>query len=75
MLVRFDDYHQVAFEVERIQDKQVVVYLPGAPDPWSGSVLVVEEGRVQHIEASMGKVVRNLRTLGRNSARLLGRSG
>jgi uncharacterized membrane protein len=73
VLVRFDDHQQVAFEVERIQNEQVVVYLPGAPDPWSGSVLVVEEDRVQRIEASMGKVVRNLRTLGRDSGRLLDR--
>ena len=73
VLVRFDDYQQVAFEVERIHDGQVVVYLPGAPSPWSGSILVVEEARVQRIEASMSKTASNLRTLGRNSAQLLGR--
>jgi uncharacterized membrane protein len=38
VLARFDDSWQIAFEVERIQGGLVAIYLPGAPDPWSGSV-------------------------------------
>ncbi len=38
MLVRFDDNSQLGFEIERLDNGQVVIYLPGAPGPWSGSV-------------------------------------
>ena len=33
VLVRFDDNSQLGFEIERLDNGQVVIYLPGAPDP------------------------------------------
>ena len=71
VLARLDDYWQVAFEVERIAGGNVVVYLPGAPDPWSGSVCVMAEDRIQPIDATMMSAVQNIRHLGRGSDALL----
>ena len=39
VLVEFNDATRIAFEVERIDAGPVAIYLPGAPDPWSGSVV------------------------------------
>jgi uncharacterized membrane protein len=67
VLARFDDYWQIALEVERIPGGTVVIYLPGAPDPWSGSVCYVTEDRIQPLELTFLPVLRTLRGLGKGS--------
>ncbi len=74
VLAKFDDASQVAFEIERNPDGRVVVYVPGAPDPWSGSVFVMTVDRVEPLEGSMPAAVKNIRTLGRGTTRLLNRT-
>ncbi len=71
VLARLDDYSQVAFEIERLEGGHVVVYLPGAPNPWSGTVCVMTEDRIQPIDATMMSAVRNIRHLGKGSGELL----
>ena len=51
VLVRFDDQWQIGFEVERIAGGKVVVYLPGAPDPWSGAVTIVTDNRIARLDS------------------------
>ena len=67
VLARFDDSWQIAFEVERIQEGVVGIYLPGAPDPWSGSVCFVTEDRIQPLELALLPVLRTLKGLGKGS--------
>jgi uncharacterized membrane protein len=67
VLARFDDSWQIAFEVERIQGGVVGIYLPGAPDPWSGSVCFVTEDRIQPLELTLLPVLRTLKGLGKGS--------
>ena len=67
VLARFDDSWQIAFEVERIQGGGVAIYLPGAPDPWSGSVCFVTEDRIQPLELTLLPVLRTLKGLGKGS--------
>ncbi len=67
VLVRFDDNAQIAFEVERTGDN-VVVYLPGAPNPWSGSVAYFNVDRVKRLEMTVSQAVRNIQTIGLGSA-------
>ena len=67
VLVRFDDNAQLAFEVERTGDN-VVVYLPGAPNPWSGSVAYFNVDRVKRLEMTVSQAVRNIQRIGRGSA-------
>ena len=44
-----------------------MVYLPGAPNPWSGSVVYVTADRVERLDMSVSEAVKNIRTLGRGS--------
>ena len=67
VLARFDDSWQIAFEVERIQEGVAAIYLPGAPDPWSGSVCFVTEDRIQPIELTLPPVLRILKGIGKGS--------
>ncbi len=71
VLARLDDYSQIAFEIERLEGGDVAVYLPGAPNPWSGSVCIMSEDRIQPINASMVSAVRTLSHLGKGSGELL----
>jgi uncharacterized membrane protein len=71
VLVSFDDHQILAIEVERLADGRVVVFLPGSPDPWSGSVVMVSQERVELIPVEIGALHRSLKSVGRGSAALL----
>ncbi len=68
VMARFDDNAQIGFEMERTQQGTVVVYLPGAPAPWSGAVMYVDPGRIEQLDLSVSEAVRIIRQLGRGSA-------
>ena len=71
VLVRLDDQMQVAFEMERGRDNQVVVFIPGAPDVRSGAVAYVTEDRVQPLTTSFLKINKTLKHMGQGAAELL----
>ncbi|MBW8015132.1 MAG: DUF502 domain-containing protein [Planctomycetes bacterium] len=62
--VKFDDYSQIAFEVNRDAQDMVTIYLPGAPDPWSGSIVHVDPDRVEPLDAEFSAVIKSLRKVG-----------
>jgi uncharacterized membrane protein len=66
VLVRFDDNAQIAFEVERTGNN-VVVYIPGAPNPWSGSVAFFNVGRVRRLDISVTQAISSIRRVGLGS--------
>jgi uncharacterized membrane protein len=68
VLVKLDDSMQIGFEVERIERGLVVVYLPGAPNPWSGTISYVEEARIEPMNQTMTEVVKSLGKLGPGSS-------
>ena len=72
IMVRFDDYVQMAFETERLPNGKLAVYLPGAPNPWSGSVVFVSNDRIKPLSISLADALRNIRTLGKGSLNLAG---
>ena len=67
VMVRFDDNSQIGFEIERLDKGQVVIYLPGAPDPWSGRVVYFHTDRVKKLELSVSEAINNISRLGRGS--------
>ena len=69
VLVRFDDHEQIGFEIERLAQGKVVVYLPGAPSPWSGSVVYFSAERVKRLDLTVAQAINNIRRLGRDSQR------
>jgi uncharacterized membrane protein len=69
VISRFDDSAQISFEIERTSDGQVVVYLPGAPNPWSGTVVLLDQSRVQKLDLSVPDAVRCIQSLGLGAAK------
>jgi uncharacterized membrane protein len=71
VVVRLDDMARIAFEVERSDTDTVTVFLPGAPDAWSGFVAQVSADRVHPLKAEFSDVLSALEKLGRESTKLL----
>jgi len=65
------DASRIAFEVERTDGGKVAIYLPGAPDPWSGSVVYMNADRVTPLEIDFAEAAATCERLGRNSIHLL----
>ena len=70
VLVRFDDFWQVAFETDRLPGGIVALYLPGAPNPWSGSVVFVVAEHVRKLQVPVTEALKMIRALGRDSEAL-----
>ena len=44
-----------------------ILFLPGSPDPWSGSVCVVTDDRVTPLEITVKSATKLMKRLGRGS--------
>lgn len=69
--VRVPDGVRLGFETERDPSGLVTVYLPGAPDPWSGYLLHVEAERVKPLDVSFGDAAAVCESLGAGASQLL----
>lgn len=72
VMVNTPDCRRIAFESDRLADGSVVVFFPGAPDPWVGSVGVVTADKVEPLNVPFNDTVAILEQLGRNSQQMLG---
>ena len=66
VLIRFDDYDQIAFEIER-SNELVVVFLPGSPSAWSGTSIIVSAERVSQLNIPFSQATGLMRTMGKGS--------
>lgn len=67
IVARLDDASQIAFEVERLESGMVVVFLPGSPDPWSGSVVMMTPDRIEPLALDHRSAAATLKALGRGT--------
>ncbi|MBK0327651.1 hypothetical protein I5535_10100 [Rhodobacteraceae bacterium F11138] len=70
VIVRFDDFEQLAYEIERWENK-AVIYLPGSPSAWSGSSVIVTVDRVTPLAIPPHHVTGLLRVRGRGTGQTL----
>lgn len=71
VLVRFDDACQIGFLVEHIPDGRVVVFIPGSPSPWTGSVFIFNEDRITLLDEATNSAVKCLQRLGAGTGTLI----
>jgi uncharacterized membrane protein len=71
VLVHFDDYAQIAFEVDRTSDGRRVIYLPSSPEPRTGSVIVMQPEQVDDLPLSFMTTVASIRSVGHGLGPLL----
>jgi uncharacterized membrane protein len=72
VLARIEDAWQFAFLIERLQDGQVAVFVPGVPSPQSGSVYFMTEDRIKVVDLPAAPVLKCLKRYGLGSNELLG---
>ena len=70
VLAKFDDAWQIALEIERIEGGYVTVFIPGAPNPWSGDVFIFAEDRIKPLDISFAEAVKSLRLIGKGAGKL-----
>jgi uncharacterized membrane protein len=68
VVVETIDGYSIAFEADRLANGLVVVYFPGAPDTWNGTVMLIAPSKVSAIELEFGKALGIFERLGRESA-------
>ena len=61
----------MGYESGRTGDDLVIVYLPGAPDPWNGSVAMVKPDQSLPLEVDFNETAAICERLGRESEELL----
>ena len=72
VMVEIFGYSRVAFEADRREDGLVAIYLPGAPDPWSGSVVYLNADQVKPLTLEFSDAAATCERLGRESVHLVG---
>ena len=71
VLVRLADFEQLGFEIERADDKKAVVYLPGSPNPWSGTVVLTDVEQITRLDITVPDALAYMERLGIGSADLI----
>lgn len=71
IMVPTDAGWQFAFLIEQINENEFTVFIPDAPNPWSGSVVFVEKKDIREIEITQKQALACIRKLGYGSKELL----
>ncbi len=64
VIAKFDDSSQLGFEVERLDNGIVVIYLPGSPNPWSGNIVYMTENRVEKLNLKFTSIAKTIQRIG-----------
>ena len=72
VLVTLEEVARIGFEIERnAAAKQATVYLPGAPDPWTGHVVHVDAERIKPLALSFAEAAALCESMGRGASAIL----
>jgi uncharacterized membrane protein len=69
--IRFDDHRRLGFEADRLPNGTVTIFLPGSPDAWIGSVVLVSTDRVEPLDTAFTELVGFCERLGRDAKQLV----
>jgi uncharacterized membrane protein len=71
VLPQIEDAWQGAFRVERLEGGHVAVFVPGAPNPLSGSLYFMTQDRIKAVDIPAAGAMKCLRRVGAGSSALL----
>jgi uncharacterized membrane protein len=72
VLARIEDSWQLALLVERIDEQNAAVYVPGSPSPQSGAVYLMTMDRLRPLDIPFGQASKCLKAMGVGARALLG---
>ena len=68
--VKIADFEQLGFEIERIGENTVVVFLPGAPNPWAGQIVYTRPDKITALPISVPDALGLMEQLGMGSEKI-----
>ena len=71
VMVNIEEVWQIGFLMEEMDDKLNAVFIPGAPNPMSGSVVFVKWDRLKKIDIEEINAMKISRTLGLDAKKIL----
>jgi uncharacterized membrane protein len=71
VLVRIEDAWQIGLLIERIEGGHVSVFVPGVPNPNSGSIYYMTEDRIRPLDVPPATAMKALRKMGFDSSRIV----
>ena len=71
VVARIEDAWQLALLVERVDATHAAVFVPGAPDPKSGSVYLLTDDRFKAVDVPLRDAMKCIKGLGIGSKALL----
>jgi len=71
VLVSFGHVSKIGFRIESVSEGRFAVFLPGSPDPWSGSVVVVRGDQLEELQADMREVLHVFESLGSTASQIV----
>ncbi len=71
VLVNLEEVWQIGFLVERIDEQLTVVFIPSAPNPMAGDVVIVKWDRLKMLDIGEISVIKLYRKLGCDSKKIL----
>jgi uncharacterized membrane protein len=72
VLARIEDAWQLAMLVEPVDAEHLAVFVPGAPDPRSGSIYLLTKDRIKPVDISTRDAMKCIKGLGIGARALLG---
>lgn len=67
-LVKKDGVHCLAFQADCLANGMIVVYFPGSPDAWAGSIAIVPQENVHPMDIPLDDLLGICERLGRDSS-------
>jgi uncharacterized membrane protein len=74
VMIHFKDQSQIGFQVEKLHEQRMMVFLPGAPDPWSGNLVVVNQDQIEPLHLDALELMTVFEKLGKGAAAVLEKS-
>lgn len=71
MVATFGDAAQIGLEIERSDDRRVMVMTPISPNPWSGLVRFITPQHVARLDLATAACVENVERFGQETNELL----
>jgi uncharacterized membrane protein len=72
VLVRMGDHQQMGFRMDTLADGRGVIFIPDVPNPWTGTLIVIDADRIERLPFSTKEAIECLRRLGTATKELFG---
>ncbi len=74
VLVQIGNVWQLGFEIERVNEHNIVAFVPSAPDPSSGDIFIASNESISYLYAPNAEVVQCIERSGKGLSAIIAKS-